>query len=211
MHSLFRRDHAPVSSAAFAIVGFTLLASPALADPQSEISAYRKSYGLPAVTVDPKLTELARKQANAMAERRSMDHDVYASFSSRMASYGAVSAAENLAMGTKTFEGTLRVWKFSWGHNANLLKRNVTRIGLASASSHGTTYWALILAAPAEPKQRSVPAEPKQRSVPAEPKQRSVPAEPKQRSVPAEPKQRSVKQGGIQLLSTFPFVRIGSP
>ncbi len=127
-------------------MGFTLLASPAFADPQSEISSYRKSYGLSAVTMDPKLTELARKQANAMAERRSMDHSVAGSFRSRMASYDAPSAAENIAAGTKTFKDTFATWKSSPGHNANLLKRDATRIGLASASSHGTTYWALILA-----------------------------------------------------------------
>ena len=139
-----------------AIVGLTLLASSASADPQSEISEYRKSYGLSAVIVDPKLTELARKQASAMAERSSLDHNVYASFRSRIASYGAPSAAENIAMGTRTFKDTFAVWKSSSGHNANLLLRNATRIGLASASGHGTTYWALILAGPAEPKRRSV-------------------------------------------------------
>jgi uncharacterized protein YkwD len=80
----------------------------ALIDPQSEISAYRKSYSLPAVTADAKLTELARQQANAMAERRSMDHNVYASFHSRIAPYGSASAAENLATGTKTVQGDAR-------------------------------------------------------------------------------------------------------
>jgi len=87
---------------------------------------------------------------------RALDHNVYASFRSRMASYGSPIAAENIAMGTRTFGDTFAVWKSSSGHNANLLLRNATRIGLASASDHGTTYWALILAAPAEPKQRSV-------------------------------------------------------
>jgi uncharacterized protein YkwD len=84
-----------------------------------EISAYRKSYGLSAITADAKLTELARQQANAIAERRSMDHNVYASFHSRIAPYGSASAAENLAMGTKTFEETLAMWKSSYGHNTN--------------------------------------------------------------------------------------------
>ena len=158
---MLERNHARLSSAGkkwktlIAVASFTFFASQAFADPQSEISAYRKSYGLPAVTVDPKLTELARQQANAMAERRSMDHNVYASFRSRMASYGAASAAENLAMG-RTFGDTFSIWKSSSGHNANLLKPNVTRIGLASASRHGTTYWALILAATPEPKQSNV-------------------------------------------------------
>jgi uncharacterized protein YkwD len=138
-----------------AIVGLTLLVSPAFADPQSEISAYRKSHGLSAVTVDPKLTELARQQANAMAERGSLDHDVHASFRSRVASYGAPSAVENIAMNTTTFKETFAAWKASSGHNANLLWRNATKFGIASASGHGSTYWALILAAPAEPKPRS--------------------------------------------------------
>ena len=85
-----------------------------------------------------------------------MDHNVYASFRSRIAPYGSPSAAENLAMGTKTFGETLAIWKSSSGHNANLLKPNVTRMGLASASRDGTTYWSLILAAPPEPPQSNV-------------------------------------------------------
>jgi hypothetical protein len=159
MHRFLMRNHASVLSVSkelktwVAVIGLTLLATAAWADPQSEISAYRKTYGLPAVTADAKLTELARQQANAMAERRSMDHNVYASFHSRIAPYGSAASAENLAMGAKTFEETLAIWKSSQGHNANLLNRNVTRMGLASASRDGTTYWALILAAPPEPPQ----------------------------------------------------------
>jgi hypothetical protein len=162
MHRFLMRNHAPVLSVSkelktwVAVISLTLLATAAWADPQSEISAYRKSYSLPAVTADAKLTELARQQANAMAERRSMDHNVHASFRSRIAPYGSASAAENLAMGTKTFEETLAMWKSSYGHNANLLNRNVTRMGLASASRDGITYWALILAAPPEPPQSKV-------------------------------------------------------
>src|SRR6266536_1119322 len=86
----------------------------------------------------------------------SLDHNVYASFRSRMASYGSLSAAENIAMGTTTFGDTFAVWKSSSGHNANLLLHSATRIGIASASSHGTSYWALILAAPSEPNQPRV-------------------------------------------------------
>src|SRR6516162_7594102 len=68
MHRL--RDHALSVSKELktwvAVISLTLLASAAWADPQSEISVYRKSYGLSAVTEDAKLTELARQQANAM-------------------------------------------------------------------------------------------------------------------------------------------------
>jgi hypothetical protein len=131
-----------------------LSASAAWASPESEISAYRKSHGLSTVTVDPALNALAAKQANAMAARGVMDHSVYASFSDRISPYNTFAAAENIAMGTKSFSETLAIWKVSSGHNANLLLGEARRIGIASASGHGRTYWALILAAPHDSKRR---------------------------------------------------------
>ena len=131
-----------------------LSASAAWASPESEISAYRKTHGLSAVTTDPALNALATKQANAMAARGVMDHSVYASFSDRIAVYNTFAAAENIAMGTKSFSETLAIWKASSGHNANLLLSEAKRIGIASASGHGRTYWALILAAPHDSKRR---------------------------------------------------------
>jgi Cysteine-rich secretory protein family len=128
-------------------------ASVALADPESEISAYRMSRGLSAVTVDPALNALAAKQANAMAARGVMDHSVYAPFTQRISAYNTTAAAENIAYGTKSFSSTLTMWKLSWGHNSNLLLSEARRIGVASASGHGQTYWALILAAPHDSKQ----------------------------------------------------------
>jgi hypothetical protein len=137
---------------ASAILILALSASAALASPASEISAYRKSHGLSAVSADPALNALAAKQANAMAARGVMDHSVYAPFGQRISAYNASIAAENIAMGTRSFAETLAIWEASSGHNANLLMGGARRIGLASASGHGRTYWALILAAPNEPK-----------------------------------------------------------
>ncbi len=142
------RKHMKYASA----VILALSASAALASPQSEISAYRKSHGLSAVTADPVLNVLAAKQAHAMATSGVMDHSVYAPFAQRISAYNTGSAAENIAMGTKSFSETLAVWKASSGHDANLLMSGARRIGIASASGHGRTYWALILAAPNEPK-----------------------------------------------------------
>ena len=133
---------------AIAALLLVLSATAALASPESEISAYRKSYGLPAVSVDAALNALAAKQAQAMAASGVMDHSVYAPFTQRISSYGAHAAAENIAMGTRTFSETLAMWKASSGHNANLLMGDARRIGIASATGHGRTYWALILAAP---------------------------------------------------------------
>jgi Cysteine-rich secretory protein family len=137
---------------ASAAVILALSASAALASPESEISAYRRSHGLSAVALDPALSALAAKQAHAMAASGVMDHSVYAPFAQRISAYNTGSAAENIAMGTKSFSETLAVWKASSGHDANLLMSGARRIGIASASGHGRTYWALILAAPHEPK-----------------------------------------------------------
>src|ERR1700674_349500 len=112
-------------------------ASAALASPAAEISAYRKSHGLPAVTIDPALNALAAKQANAMAARGVMDHSVYAPFGQRISAYHTSVAAENIAMGTRSFAETLAIWEASSGHNANLLLFSARRIVLSSAS--GTT------------------------------------------------------------------------
>jgi Cysteine-rich secretory protein family len=137
-----------------AAVMLALATSAALAGPESEISAYRHSHGLSAVTLDPALSALAAKQAHAMAASGVMDHSVYAPFAQRISAYGTAAAAENIAMGTTSFAQTLAIWKASSGHNANLLMGSARRIGIASASGHGRTYWALILAAPRETKRK---------------------------------------------------------
>ncbi len=120
-------------------------------DAAAAISAYRREHGLPAVTTDARLTQLALEQAQAMAHAGVMDHSVAAPFSTRIARYDAAVAAENIAAGTHDFASTFVLWKESPGHNANLLRSGVTRIGIASAEAPATKYkiyWALILARP---------------------------------------------------------------
>src|SRR5260370_8733484 len=87
-----------------------------------------------------------------MATSGVMDHSVYAPFAQRICAYNTGSAAENIAMGTKSFSETLAVWHSSSGHHANLLMSGARPIGIASASGRGRTYWALILVAPNESK-----------------------------------------------------------
>ena len=123
-----------------------------LADPAQTISAFRHEHGLSKVQVDPALTRLAREQAEAMAAANKLDHDVRRSFASRMSAYATDRAAENIAMGNATFPATLEQWKHSSGHRANLLLRDVSRIGIASAGSGNRTYWSLVLAAAPKPR-----------------------------------------------------------
>ncbi|HEY2136755.1 MAG TPA: CAP domain-containing protein, partial [Xanthobacteraceae bacterium] len=131
-----------------------MLTGPACADElgaaaQAAISHYRQEHGLPAVTPDPRLMELAAEQARAMAKAGVLEHDVDKPFGVRIARYDPDVAAENIAAGTTTFAATLELWKHSAGHDANLRRAGVTRFGIASAPAPESKYkvfWSLILA-----------------------------------------------------------------
>ena len=121
---------------------------------QAAISHYRAAHGLPPVTPDAKLMQLAAEQASAMARAGVLDHSIARPFQVRMVSYGPEVAVENIAAGTKTFASTLETWQHSPGHDANLRRAGVTRFGIASAEAPDSKYkifWALIMAGTAKP------------------------------------------------------------
>jgi uncharacterized protein YkwD len=145
------------------LLGMMIAVSSARADDiVAMISQYRREHGLPAVKTDAKLTAVAVRQAQAMASSGVMDHDVAGSFATRVAGTNAVSAAENIAAGTKTWADTLRIWKASPGHNQNLLRPDSDSIGVAVAYNENTrykAYWAMVVGRK-EVKQRVVTAAP---------------------------------------------------
>jgi uncharacterized protein YkwD len=131
------------------LVAVTLAAASARAeDITAMISQYRREHGLPAVKVDPKLTAVAERQAQAMARSGIMDHDVDGSFASRISGASLAGGAENIAAGTRTWDDTLRIWKESPGHNKNLLTPGADIVGVAVARNEDTrykTYWAMVI------------------------------------------------------------------
>jgi uncharacterized protein YkwD len=142
------RKSAALISLALAAVG-SARAEGLSATAQAAISRYRAEHGLPAVTPDSKLMQLASEQANAMARAGVLDHDVARPFQVRIVSYGPEVAVENIAAGTRTFSATLDLWEHSPGHDANLRKAGVSRFGIASAESPNSKYkvfWALVMA-----------------------------------------------------------------
>jgi uncharacterized protein YkwD len=119
----------------------------------SMISGYRRNNGLGTVSVDPELVKLARSQAQAMAARDRLGHDVLGAFPERLksAGYDARVAAENIGAGYHTLAEAFSGWRDSPSHRANMLLRGATHIGIATAYAPGSKYkvfWALILAAP---------------------------------------------------------------
>jgi hypothetical protein len=128
------------------------LSSPAFAqtpaDPASLISDFRIQHQEGRVKSDATLKRIAQDQANAMASKGVMDHDVLGAFSSRVAPANAGRAAENIAYGYDSFPKTLDQWINSSSHRKNLLMHDAARVGVASAksSADGRTYWAMVIA-----------------------------------------------------------------
>lgn len=122
----------------------------------SMISGYRQNNSLSAVTVDPALTQAAKAQAEAMARRNKLDHDVIGGLGKRIDASGfrASVAVENISAGYHTLAEAFSGWRDSPSHRANMLKSGVTRMGIAAVYAPGSKYkvfWALILAAPDRP------------------------------------------------------------
>ena len=123
----------------------------------SMISGYRMNNGLPPVTLDPDLTRMAEAQAAIMAKRDKLDHNAGKPFVVRLkaAGYDAKIAAENIGAGYHTLAEAFSGWRDSPPHNANMLLKGATRIGIAAVytpASKYKVYWALIIAAPDDTK-----------------------------------------------------------
>jgi uncharacterized protein YkwD len=121
----------------------------------SMISGYRANNGLTSVSVDPDLMKLAEAQAQAMAGRDKLDHNVLRDFEGRLkgAGYRARIAAENIGAGYHTLAEAFSGWRDSPPHRANMLLNGATRMGIAAVYAPKSKYkvfWALILAAPDE-------------------------------------------------------------
>jgi len=126
----------------------------ASADPAGMISDFRLKHGEKRVSLDSTLTRIAHDQAQAMATKDVLDHDVLGRFNSRVGPAGAGRAAENIAYGYESFPKTLDQWINSSGHRKNLLLPGATRVGVASVKSSktGRTYWAMVIAGDYEQK-----------------------------------------------------------
>ena len=116
---------------------------------------YRVRNGLSRVKLEPRLMKIAQTQADAMAARDLMSHDLpgLGAFKSRLRAggYNSVVAAENLGAGYRTLGAAFVGWRNSPGHRENLLLKDVTQLGIALAYTprgRYKVYWAMVVAAP---------------------------------------------------------------
>ena len=119
------------------------------------LSAYRASHGLSPVKRDPKLTRIAADHALRMAAANKVAHVLrgQGSFARRLnaGGYTAAVASENIGGGYDSLAEAFAGWRNSPDHNKNMLRSDITVMGIASASAAGSkygTYWSLVLADP---------------------------------------------------------------
>jgi len=106
-----------------------------------DLNSYRAKNGRPPLRVDFSLAGLASGHAADLARRGALDH---AGFLQQRAPFGA--NAENVSYGCADEACAILQWAGSAGHRANMLRKDVTSYGLASAvSASGRRYWVMEL------------------------------------------------------------------
>ena len=92
-------------------------------------NAERKKRGLPALRLDRRLMESARRQANWMARTGIFRH-------------GNSGYAENIAMGQRSSRDVVVAWMQSAGHFRNMMNRGHGAIGIGSyRGPNGALFW----------------------------------------------------------------------
>ncbi|MCH1623911.1 SafA/ExsA family spore coat assembly protein [Ferdinandcohnia quinoae] len=106
----------------------------------------RAKYGLPALKADWQLSRVARYKSVDMRDRNYFSHTspTYGSPFTMMKNFGVTyrTAAENIAAGQRTPQEVVNAWMNSPGHRANILKSDVTHIGVGySPGGSKKHYW----------------------------------------------------------------------
>ena len=126
-------------AAIFAGFAGTFLLGPAVA---LDLNSFRAQHGLPALSASGSLAGAAYSHALNLAGRQRLAH----SGVRQRVSLTSGAAAENVAFGCATEDCVIRMWARSGRHRANMLRRDVTSYGLASADgANGRRYWVLEL------------------------------------------------------------------
>jgi uncharacterized protein YkwD len=118
-------------------------------------NAERTKAGLAKVAVNSRLNTAAQLQADQLAARQLLQHEVpgaqYPMPEDRLASAGYIWQAfgENLASGYPTAADATAAWMNSEGHRANILSPVFTEIGTATATdATGRLYYVEVFGRP---------------------------------------------------------------
>lgn len=117
------------------------------------VNKERAAAGLPALTVNRKLSQVAETKAADMRDKNYFSHTspTYGSPFDMMKQFGITykSAGENIAKGQKTPQSVMNGWMNSQGHRENILSSNYTEIGVGYVTDNsGNTYWVQMFIRP---------------------------------------------------------------
>jgi|SRR5262245_17134122 uncharacterized protein YkwD len=116
------------------------------------VNSFRVANGVKALVLDERLSRAATMQSQAQVGSGWIGHYGPGGSTPKdraaRAGYHAKIASENVASGQKSFSDAMHFWEQSPGHRTNLLRPNVTAIGVGMAkTSSGRAYWTLVLGA----------------------------------------------------------------
>lgn len=103
-------------------------------------NAARADAGLPALSTDSCLTDLAQRHAERLAASQSLRHQ---DLSTVMSVCGLSTAGENVAMNYTGPSAAVGQWMDSSGHRANILNGRFTLIGIGTAQARDGAWYAV--------------------------------------------------------------------
>lgn len=125
-------------------------------DPASSLSMinqYRGNNGLSPLVWDPALARIAQAQVDQMAAKDRVHSTEEAGLDRELAGAGIAygSFLANFSAGYRTFAEAFSGWRESPRHNATMLDRRASRVGLATAYAPNSKYkifWTLVVVEP---------------------------------------------------------------
>jgi len=108
------------------------------------VNQEREKQGLKPLTLNKKLSDVARTKSKDMMDKGYFDHNspTYGSPFDMMKQFGIeyTTAGENIAKGQQSPEDVMNAWMNSDGHRKNILNPDFTEIGVGYVKGD-TTYW----------------------------------------------------------------------
>ncbi|MEB4859258.1 CAP domain-containing protein [Priestia megaterium] len=108
------------------------------------VNQERQKQGLKPLTLNKKLSDVARTKSKDMMDKGYFDHNspTYGSPFDMMKQFGIeyTTAGENIAKGQQSPEDVMNAWMNSDGHRKNILNPDFTEIGVGYVKGD-TTYW----------------------------------------------------------------------
>ena len=125
-----------------ALASVLILTTPLALALDLDLNSFRAQHHRPRLAMSADLAGAAKSKARELAGKGRLDHSGFTAWARLRGS----ASAENVLVGCADEGCAIAHWARSGGHRANMLRRDVTHYGLASADgAKGRRYWVLEL------------------------------------------------------------------